>query len=129
MKTLNPTDILSFGKNKGYLLSTVYKFEPTYLEWLVLNTEHIAIDIEAFEKLPKPTPINVGAVSGSDEYKKVMEKGDIIEIILKTDIFNERASVSMLKEIFERNPSNYPEIEFKFSDEAKRVNATKTGLR
>ena len=103
MKILNPTDILSFGKNKGYLLSTIYKFEPTYLEWLVLHTEHIAIDIEAFDQLPKPTPINIGAVSGSEEYKNVMGKGDIIEIILKTDILNERASVSMLKEIFESN--------------------------
>jgi len=125
MKNLTPTDTLTFGKNKGFSLSTVYKFEPTYLEWLVINTAHITIDIEAFEKLPKPTPINIGAVSGSDEYKKAMEKGDIIEIILKTDIFNERASVRMLKEIYEKNPSSYPEIDFEFSDEVRMVNAKK----
>lgn len=54
--TWAPDNILDFGKHKGHRLSDVYKFCPDYLEWAVTYIEDFIIDIEAFSKLPKPTP-------------------------------------------------------------------------
>jgi len=52
----SPSYKLSFGKNKGYSLEEVYRYNPSYLEWLILNKDDYIIDIETFYNLPKPTP-------------------------------------------------------------------------
>jgi hypothetical protein len=51
-----PSDKISFGKNKGYTLEEVYRYNPSYLEWLILNKEEYIINIEAFYNLANPTP-------------------------------------------------------------------------
>jgi hypothetical protein len=126
MIILKPSDRLEFGKHLGSLLSEVYKFQPTYIEWIMLNTENYIIDTEAFMLLPLPTPISIGAVTGTEANKEIYEKGDIFDIILNTDIFNLRAKLNELKQIFNSSPSSYPEIKFQFSDEALRKNEEKS---
>lgn len=125
MAILKPTDILVFGKHSGSLLSEVYKFQPTYVEWIMLNTENYIIDTSAFMQLPLPTPISIGAVTGTEANKEIFEKGDIFDIILNTDIFNQRAKLNDLKQIFNASPSSYPEIKYQFSEEALRKNEEK----
>src|SRR5688572_25587677 len=55
LRILKPDDVMTFGKNKGISLGEIYKYQPSYIEWLILNTDHIAIDVELFKKLPDPT--------------------------------------------------------------------------
>jgi len=55
MKITRPTDVIDFWKNEGYLFSEIYQFQPSYIEWLILNTEKFIFDIDEFYKLPKQT--------------------------------------------------------------------------
>jgi hypothetical protein len=110
MKLYNPFDVLNFGKNKGHLLKDVYKYQPSYIEWLILNVEDFAINLEAFVALPKPTPLMYGFVLGTKEYRIIMEdknislfnqytKIDHNQLISINDIFQFIASGHKLKEI------------------------------
>lgn len=54
---LTPHDKFSFGKYKGELLSDIYKYFPSYIEWAVLNVSNFVIDIKSFDGLPKPMPL------------------------------------------------------------------------
>lgn len=51
MKIFNPNDIFPFGKYEGEKLDFVFMFHPEYIEWLIVNTELFAIDIEKFKVL------------------------------------------------------------------------------
>jgi hypothetical protein len=110
MKLYNPFDVLNFGKNKGHLLKDVYKYQPSYIEWLILNVEDFAINLEAFVALPKPTPLMYGFVPGTKEYRIIMEEKNISlfnhytkidhnQLISINDIFQFIASGHKLKEI------------------------------
>ena len=51
MKTFKPSDIFTFGKYKGEKLDFVFTFHPEYIEWLILNSDSFAIDIDAFKTI------------------------------------------------------------------------------
>jgi len=51
-----PQDEILFGKHRGHLLSDVYKFAPTYLNFAIKYIPEFIIDIKKFSELPKPTP-------------------------------------------------------------------------
>jgi hypothetical protein len=55
---LTPNDKFNFGKYRGQLLSDVYKYFPNYIEWAILNVSSFCIDVEDFERLPLPTPLD-----------------------------------------------------------------------
>ncbi len=111
MTFCNPSDKLNFGKNKGHLLKDIYKYQPSYIEWLILNVEDFAINIEAFITLPKPTPIGYGFVRGTAGYKKIMnDNSSLFEKFSKTDQ-NQLVSIDDIYELiesgFELNEINY----------------------
>lgn len=62
-----PSHQLTFGKNKGHTLAEVYKYNPSYLEWLISNVDRIILDIEAFYKLPNPIPFDTYRVKLNHE--------------------------------------------------------------
>jgi hypothetical protein len=65
-----PDDSLNFGKNKGCKLRLIFKYNPTYIEWLIKNVDHFAIDMEKFKNLPDPTPVDtyrMGIIEGEPE--------------------------------------------------------------
>jgi len=53
---LTSDDKIRFSKHRGHLLSDVYKFAPTYLNWSIKYSPEFTIDIKKFNELPQPTP-------------------------------------------------------------------------
>lgn len=48
--------VMTYGENRGFSLKEIYKFKPTYIEFLVQYQQDFEIDLNEFKKLPKPTP-------------------------------------------------------------------------
>lgn len=46
---------MPFGINTGYTLAEIYKYLPSYIEWLIQYVPEFEIRISDFENLPKPT--------------------------------------------------------------------------
>lgn len=73
-----PDDTLNFGMNKGYSLKELYLYRPSYLEWLILNIEGFAINIQEFYALGKPTPLDKYFTEYSqEESRKVISKLEV----------------------------------------------------
>jgi hypothetical protein len=125
MKIYEPDEVLSFGKNKGFKLEEIYKYEPNYLEYLIINSFEFAINIESFEKLPKPTPLAIGAVTGSEDREKIW-KGNfsLLEKYHLSDNVNIHLNVEEIKELVE-NSKIKKELKFEFSEETKKINKLK----
>lgn len=126
-KIYQPEDVNKFGKkNKGLPLSEIYHYEPTYIEWMIVKISEFAIDIEAFERLPKPTPIATGAVTGSKTRKEIFKKfTSLMDKYNQTDNVNMLTNVHEIKRAAESNPELLEEVNFKFSKEAREANAKK----
>ena len=123
---LSPKDIMPFGKNEGLLLEEIYKYEPTYIEWLIINTEDIMINIKAFESLPDPTPLAIGAVLGSQTRHEIFNSGkSLVKIMTLTDNVNMLTDVRSIKQGEELSNEKLPSVKFYFSEEAKKVNEEK----
>ena len=123
-KVYHPTDIMTFGKEKGELLSEIYHFQPTYIEWLIINVPAFRINIEEFEKLPNPTPMSHGFVSGSDSAKSVKSIKTFSELA-KLDS-GMHINVNWIKKLVSEGQIELkPVVDFKFSSEVIEKNASK----
>jgi hypothetical protein len=121
-KIYKPTDKLTFGKNKGFTLEVVWKYQPTYISWLILNDEIFCIEIESFRNLPKPTtPYNIRAINGSEEIKKLRGA----QIITQSDSSNVILTVDMIIQGEKAGIFNLAERKFWFSNEVLEKNAIK----
>ncbi|WP_282126543.1 bifunctional DNA primase/polymerase [Marinifilum flexuosum] len=74
-----PSDKLTLGKkNKGLTFAQIYKYNPSHLEYLIDNFNEIILDIEAFYKLPNPTPFDTYRVplnsAEANHNSKIVEK-------------------------------------------------------
>jgi hypothetical protein len=58
-KIYKPTDTIlhPHAIYRGTILADIFKYQPEYIENAILKYDDFAIDMEAFEKLPLPTPI------------------------------------------------------------------------
>ena len=125
-EVFKPADIMPFGKNQGLELSIIYKYQPNYIEWLIFNTDYMVFDLEAFENLPNPKPYAIGAVSGSQERRRILDSNkSLIDKYILTDNVNMLIDVRQIMRMEQENPSELEEINFKFSQEAKKVNESK----
>lgn len=52
----NLFDRLTFGKYRGYFIFEIYQFQPSYIEYLILNTRDFQISKTLFKTLELPTP-------------------------------------------------------------------------
>jgi hypothetical protein len=50
----HPDHVITFGANSGCSLEEIYRFIPSYLEWLIEYIPDFEIDITEFTKLPNP---------------------------------------------------------------------------
>ena len=125
MNYYKPDDLLNFGKNSGISLREIYQFEPTYLEWLIINVPSFKIDIGSFELLPNPTPISTGFVSGSKQLENLVKNKNILDLIIKSDSVNATLNVNKIKEFISNNNLKVKPVQFKFSEEAHAVNENK----
>ena len=48
-----------FGKYSCYTIREIYQYDPSYLDWCLININNFYIDIELFKKLPYPTPMRL----------------------------------------------------------------------
>jgi len=125
IKIWKPEDVLDFGKNAGHSLSEIYKYQPNYIVWLILNKEDFAIDIDAFKSLPKPIPLEIGAVDGSEEKKKM--KG--VLALIKADNTNRYMNVSDIIDLYNKHPDLKKAIKFKFSEDIVEHNQLKNNIK
>lgn len=127
MRALLPFEDFEFGKNRGVRLSEVYKYQPSYLEWAIKNVPEFKIDIEAFQKLPKPTPIFyspnaiVNLVEIDSESMSIEER---FELFLKSDTLNRSKEINatVIREMIESGKSSCEEIDYEFPEEIIRIN-------
>jgi len=123
----NPTDILDFGKNKGHSLEIIWKYEPTYIAWLIMNIDTFAINEEKFLLLPVPTPISTGAVSNTMEYKQIMQSNNsLLQKLTKIDSNNRLCVDDIIK--LEQLEGKLTPIPFWFSKEVLDLNTRKKRL-
>ena len=120
-----PENVIHFGKNRGYVLSTIWKYEPTYIAWLIVNHETFCIDEEKFRLLPTPTPFSIGAVSNSEKYKEIMNStSNLLIKLTKTDSNNYRLCVNDIIAL-EHKGYILSEQAFWFDEDIIRLNTAK----
>jgi hypothetical protein len=56
MEIFHPGNKIYFGKHAGYKLSEIYRFFPSYIEFLIAYVPNFIIDEKEFFNLPHPTP-------------------------------------------------------------------------
>lgn len=101
-----PSMQMNFGMHKGYELSKIYQYDPSYLEWAVKYIPTFEIEPIEFEKLPKPTP-----------YEKDFKTRQIDD---ETHTYNIE-SVIPKAEMFVLEGYSINEIDFQFSEFTKEV--------
>ncbi len=126
MKILKPNDIIRFGKNHGLSLAEIYKYQPSYLEWAIINLQTFKIDIDEFEKLPTPTTIGYVAENFSDK-SDLSPTHDILELISRTDMLNfrQKVSVETIKQLIQNGEHTDDLKEFRFSEKIRQINNNK----
>jgi len=126
MKILKPTDVMRFGKNYGVSLAEIYKYQPSYLEWAIVNLNTFKIDIDEFEKLPTPTTI--GYVAENFSNNNLSNDDDIIEFLSKIDLMNFRPAVNvhLIKQLIQEGAKTDDLKEFRFSDKIRQINNDKS---
>ena len=101
---IHPSFILSQGKHKGYSLSEVYQYDPTYINWMVEFIQGFEINIDEFYNLPKPTvsvpPVNKTKIFAIESFYRTLPN----------------ASVADLKQA-----KYLTEIDFKFSEQTIKI--------
>lgn len=103
-----------FGKHKKNPLKYVYKCDPGYIEWCLLNTDSFCIDKDSIKAFQKIRPWN-------SEDLPLISKGDGNYVL---DIRN-----------FQKDKNSYPfssqirEISFSFSDAALEENSKKLAAK
>lgn len=125
MKVKNPNYIMPFGKNEGETLATIYKYQPSYLEFLIENVNDFKIDISVFESLPKPTPpyYNAGAFKSEPEREFIdirdISTEDLINSLVDSDQINPSLKVGEIK------GNKYEPIDYKFPERIRKINDSK----
>lgn len=126
MKVLIPEDRLDFGKNKGLLLSEVYHYQPSYLEWAILNIPSFKINIEEFESLPNPTPWGYKKDQFSGEKPSLeLSEETIYEILENTDTTNHSVNVYFIKEEVAKKAITLDPVNYRFPKRIVEINSKK----
>lgn len=129
-KTYTPTDILDFGKNKGIKLSEVFKFQPSYIEWAIINIEHFRIDMKLFRKLPNPTPLHYYEDQYNPDRIKRFQDKSLIESITQgitgdsLNIYPE-VGVNEIKIMILEDPTDAKKINYDFPKWIETCNDSK----
>lgn len=123
MTILIPTDVIRFGKNSGFTLAEIYKYQPSYIEWLIMQTKEITIDIDSFKALPNPTPFSYLSKAERDEIESD-SKLTLAEKMLKLYDSNSALDIHSIKGL-EIQGQKLPEIDYSFPDSVVRRNNTK----
>lgn len=125
MKISKPSDIITFGKNKGFSLAEIFQYQLSYIEWLILNIEDFKIDIIEFENLPTPTPVTYKPKHFSDEKKVDFTTENIFEILEISDTINLMAGVEDIKDLIKQGFEIEKILNFHFPENVKKINNAK----
>lgn len=90
IKIYKPDDNLNFGKYKGEDLRFIYTFDPKYIEWLIINNDHFAIDINDFQNR-HTFQIDISGVTSGERFGfvNVQIKGEEIRNLSLREYLNE----------------------------------------
>lgn len=128
MKIYKPTDKFVIGKNFGYTLAEVYKYQPSYIEWAILNLDDFKINLSEFEALPAPTTLSYEAKHFEPEIKKLeFTEENLSEIFSNTDFLNGYKEINV-KHIIEQiqNGAEVKVLEnFRFAEIIYKTNNSK----
>ena len=126
MNSLKPEFIIKFGKNYGLALAEIYQYQPSYIEWAILNVDDFKIDMDEFEKLPTPTTIGYKSSSFSGQKKNLEFKIENLgELIANSDTINVLTCVQDVKNLIKEGWKIEEFTEFKFPENIKAVNNKK----
>lgn len=116
-----PEDIWQRGKHKGFALSEIYKYEPSFIEWLIVHIPEFKINIETFESLPNCTPISYspGAVSNREAIMN-NKRLSLSEKYILTNSFNQNKGMS-IQDIKRMIDEGEPHMNFKHKFDVKLV--------
>lgn len=120
-KIYRPKDVLIFGKHKGFTLAEIYKYEPSYIEWLIMHDPDFKISIYVFENLPNCTPISY--VPGAVSNREAIMNNKSLSLLKKyelTNSFNQNKGMS-IKDIKRMIDEGEPTMNFKHKFDAKLV--------
>lgn len=134
MTIYRPTDKMPYRKNKGLLLEEIYKFQPSYIEWAIVNIDDFCIEIDAFESLGSVTTVNYHPRDFDLSRIRPIDFSDLSPENLDY-ILNERngmhahMNVETIKESISNTPSMAQNFEnFKFPEHIRAINAYKIFL-
>lgn len=131
MRIYNPSEKMPYGKNKGVVLKEIYKYQPSYIEWAIINVDDFCIDIDAFEILGDVTTVNYHPKHFDLSRIRPVDFTDLSPENLDY-ILNERngmhayMDVTTIQESISNTPSMSQKFEnFKFPEHIRAINAYK----
>ncbi|TVZ23784.1 hypothetical protein JM84_2738 [Dokdonia sp. Hel_I_63] len=134
MTIYNPSEKMPYGKNKGVELKEIYKYQPSYIEWAIVNIDDFCIGIAAFESLGNVTTMNYHPKHFDLSRIKPIDFSDLSPENLDY-ILNERngmlahMDVETIKKSLSDNPLHIQELkDFKFPEHIRAINAYKIFL-
>lgn len=134
MTVFSPSSNMPYGKNKGFSLSTIYKYQPSYIEWAIINIDDFCIDIDEFEALGNPTTISYKAGQFDLSRKKnrdfsTMNVKEITNLLTSEDGYNHSIDVKeIISEVVNKSPYVKELVDFKFPEHIRAINAYKIFL-
>lgn len=126
-----PDDVLNFGKNQGVSLKEVYKYQPSYIEWAIINISDFKIHIESFENLPNPTPVEYKPenfdIIQKNNSSKIMSSDQLSETLNNADFLNpyKEIKVKTIKEMIVNGDFIAKEINYTFPKSVIEINNNK----
>ncbi|EAQ40495.1 hypothetical protein MED134_07059 [Dokdonia sp. MED134] len=134
MTIYNPSEKMPYGKNKGVELKEIYKYQPSYIEWAIINIDDFCIEIDAFESLGSVTTINyhpkhfdLSRIKPIDQSNLTPENLDYI--LNERNAMNAHMDVETIKEFVLNNPLSIEKLDdFKFPEHIRAINAYKIFL-
>ena len=112
---------MKYGKNIGFTIAEIYKYEPKYIEWLIVNVSNFKIDTEEFERLPTPTTLGYK----SKNFPNGHSMEDDMNMYTISDFINPFDNVDSIKQHILKG-AKIDELDiFHFPDNIKVINDSK----
>lgn len=127
-KLYDTSDKTEFGQMMGCEFYWIYRLAPSYLEWLIRETEICFTNLKQFYTYGKSIELSMKAIS-INESKKIMHvferlgknnfKGNSKGYTITINILNELCKTDLI------SFKNFKQIDYKFSDELSMINSKK----
>lgn len=121
-------DILDFGKNEGLKLQEILKFQPSYIEWAIMNLPNFKVNIKSFSNITFSTTIDYYRDQWDPiriEKFKTQPIFDSIKQGIIRDSLSYQRTVQEIKELIEEDFTKVENIEYTFPEWIIEANNSK----